>query len=386
MKFIRKRLNEGMFKNPEQARAARNKEKSLSSVDKLTNTIKANIQSIASNKCDKKIIPLLVSQDVDERFSIFSSNKNEAAVKSINYSYSGNNLICECVVSLSSNGTDFNDGTARLIISSPENVGKIEELLSSEFDCQATVKIKLVEDDHYAGTYSSCVLFTEPKGSYDRRILELKYSEADDLTPFVHMMNCIENINWNYYRFTLNYGITGQSPMFKIPKIYSSETLKNKFGWISFRGFELSYVTAIRNSKMFLSNSVAHKSLIDSVVGRMNVIPENIEFTGMIDIEAKEVCHSLDDVVTAARMTAAAVKNNYAEYPNLYVNISLAPYFWDGQKKAGSDGYRKEVTTLPYFAPEQIAKKYPCNNLSLQIKWSDGSYNPPRICLYNIEQ
>ena len=185
MKFIRKHLNEGVFKNPEQARAAREKAKSLSNVDKLVNVVKDNIQTIASAKFDEFIKSRLTISSLSNG-TVFSKAANSAKTEDITYKFEGDTIVCTCTVSLSSNGSFQPSGSSELVICCPEYISIIENKISYEFNCPAKVKIKLVQGDQY------CVIFKKPTSEYYERKIVLGVSMRSDLTDFCHLMNCIE--------------------------------------------------------------------------------------------------------------------------------------------------------------------------------------------------
>ncbi len=355
MKFIRKHLNEGVFKNPEQARAAREKAKSLSNVDKLVNTVKDNIQVIASGKFDE-FIKSKLSLSPSPKGSVFSRVENGAEVEDITYKFEGDTIICTCTVSLSSNGLFQNSGSSELIICCPEYIGIIENKISYEFDCPAKVKIKLVQGD------PSCVIFKKPTSEYHERKIILGVSLRSDLTDFCHLMNCIEGLEYWKHKLV----IAKDDPNWNYPdSLYTNEPLIHKFECILIRGcYEISQLEVLPN---ILSNELTNDFYREKLTHQYPAP----HYTGMITFCLNQAVENLQDVVIAGNEVARIVNKHFSNYPNVYINLrfmhsvpDFSPYIGQGTR-VPEHKWRETIR-------DSITEK--CDNLSLILSYC-GKYS-----------
>ena len=360
MKFIRKHLNEGVFKNPEQARITREKEKSLSNADKLVNVIKDNIQAIASEKFDEFIKSKLAISSLSKG-SVFSKLENGAETEDITYKFEGDTIVCTCTISLSSNGLYqglYQNSGARteLVIRCPEYVSIIENKISYEFDCPAKVKIKLVQGD------LSCAIFKNPTSDYQERKIILRASMRSDLTDFCHLMNCIEGLEYWKHKLV----IAKDDPDWNYPdSLYTEEPLIHKFECIQISGYyELSQLEVLPN---ILSNEVTNEFYRQNI----SKIYPTPTYTGMIIFCLYKAAENLQDVVTAGNKVARIVNKNFSNYPNVYINVRFVHSDPDFNSYIGrgvqvpehkwNDIIRDNITTE-------------CDNLSLMLSYC-GKYS-----------
>lgn len=368
MKFIRKHINEGVFKNPEQAKAAREKTKSLSNVDKLVNTIKDNIQTIASAKFDEFIkSKLTISSSVNR--AVFSKSENGANMEDINYKFEGDTLICTCTISLSSNGLYQNSGSSELTIYSPEYVRIIETKLKLEFNCPAKLKIKLIK-----GIYSSCVIFTDPKYDYTNRAISLKYSARDDLTDFCHLMNCIEGLEYWKHKLV----IAKDDPDLNYPdSLYTDEPLIHKFECILIRGcYEISQLEVLPN---ILSNELTNDFYREKIT-RQYPAPH---YTGMITYCLNKAAENLQDVVIAGNEVARIVNKNFSNYPNVYINLRFMQSVPDFSPYIGQ-GARVPEHKWGETIRDSITEK--CDNLSLILSYCGKFSITQNVKVFNADK
>ena len=355
MKFIRKHLNEGVFKNPEQARAAREKAKSLSNVDKLVNTVKDNIQVIASGKFDEFIKSKLSISSLSKG-SVFSKIENGAKTEDITYKFEGDTLVCTCTISLSSNGLYQTSGTTELVIRCPEYVNIIENKISYEFDCPVKMKIKLIPGDQ------SCAIFKKPTSEYNERKIILRASMRSDLTDFCHLMNCIEGLEYWKHKLV----IAKDDPDLNYPdSLYTNEPLIHKFECILIRGcYEISQLEVLPN---ILSNELTNDFYREKLTHQYPAP----HYTGMITYCLNQSAQNLQDVIIAGNKVARIVNKNFSNYPNVYINLrfmrstpNFSPYIGQGVR-VPEHKWRETIR-------DSITEK--CDNLALELAYC-GKYS-----------
>lgn len=348
MKFIRKRLNEGVFKNPEQARAAREKAKSLSNADKVVNAFKENIQAIASGKFDEFIKSKLTESSYSK--GVFSNSENGAKTEDITYKFESDTLICTCTVSLSANGMFQSSGSSELVIRCPENINVIENKISYELSCPAKLKIKLVQGN------PSCIIFKNPTNDYHERKIVLGVGLTNDLTAFCHLMNCIEGLEYWKQKLVISL----DDPDLNYPdRLYTEEPLIHKFECILIRGYELSQLEALPN---ILSNELTNDFYRKKLTRRYPAP----EYTGMITFCLNHAAESLKDVVIAGNKVARIVNRYFSNYPNVYINLRFMHSTPDFSSYIGQ-GVRVPEHKWNETIRDSITEK--CDNLALELSY-----------------
>lgn len=355
MKFIRKHLNEGYFKNPEQAKAAREKAKSLSNVDKLTNTIRENIQTLASAKFDEFIKSKLTISSLTKG-AVFSKSENGAKTEDITYKFEGNTIVCTCTVSLSNNGMFQSSGSSELVICCPEYISIIENKISYEFNCPAKLRIKLVQGN------PSCVIFKKPTSEYHERRIILRISLRSDLTDFCHLMNCIEGLEYWKHKLV----IAKDDPLLNYPdSLYTEEPLNHKFECIVIRGwYEISQLEVLPN---ILSNELTNDFYREKMT-RQYPAPH---YTGMITFCLDEAAENLQDVVIAGNKVARIVNKNFSNYSNVYINLRFMRSVSDFNPCIGQ-GVRVPEHKWNESIRDSITEH--CDNLALELSYC-GKYS-----------
>ena len=237
-KYIRKNINEGYFKNPEELKAAAEKRKESTSVEKLAVTTKRLIPELAEKKFNKDFSSLVVGPP--QSAAIFDSTYNGASCESITYRFAENTLVCEIRVKLTHPGYGLNSGCVLIKIKYPETVAQIESILHDEYGYDVEVKLKID-----TGTWS---YFTEKPSVNNlgcNRVIDLTATKNTDLTGFCHFLNSIDVSDFSYYdRYiftfnkTLRLGCSATST-------HTDEPLIHKFQWIDINGLEIKNLVNI---------------------------------------------------------------------------------------------------------------------------------------------
>ena len=235
-KYIRKNISEGYFKNPEELKAAAEKRKDSTSIEKLAVTTKGMIPEIAEKKFNNDFSSLVVGPP--QSAAIFDSTFNGASCESITYRFAGNTLVCEIKVKLTHQGYGLNSGDARIKIKYPETIQQIESILKEEYGYDAEVKLKID-----AGVYLLMKPGVNSLGC--ERTIDLIATNNTDLTGLCHLLNSIDVSDFPYYdRYVL---MCNKSMRLgnKASSTHTDEPLIHKFQWIDINGLPLKRIVDI---------------------------------------------------------------------------------------------------------------------------------------------
>ena len=217
IKFIKKHINEGYFRNPEQMKNAAEKRKNKVSGELVSSIAKKEIGSIASSRFDTEFKEYLTGVN-----GIFEKDIIDVDNLLFRYYFDNNILICEFPITLVKPRGYFG-WNYTIEVKYPENIREMENSLKEEYGVES--KVKIISD----------------LGPHIKDEIYFSITNCDDLTEFCHFMNCIEGLDLENYRLIIS--TTGGYT--SLDSVHTDEPLKTKFGGARLVGFEIGEVDNI---------------------------------------------------------------------------------------------------------------------------------------------
>lgn len=325
IRYIRKHINEGMFKNPEQAKAAKERMAQRSNVDKLAASARAQIPILAEKNYTEKIKNALVGTPKESVFS----NYNEATCNDIRFYLEGNVLICEAHVDIKTAGYWLNSGDIDIRIWYPETIRMLEEDLSEKYGipCKFKIIVKKLFKKEIASIYSSVDWY-----------ISIVATNKKDLTDFCHFLNECEGLeHGSIYRLCIDRN-RNYNHLKSFTSISTTEPLKEKFQGIKIIGGtlydveRLSDIVSTEISDSYMQVKPLYKGIAVKTAKETN-------YTGYVEMfyEGKMVDSISYDKLKEVLIDCADFGNRHPEFKNicLYINIfgkwEFASYPTSGQ-------------------------------------------------------